>query len=225
MSDSDINNQQEFQKSGVPLPALLSKYFPDLSEKQVSQYVKLASLCREWNEKINIISRKDIDQIDVNHILHSLSIAKFIKFEAESVVIDLGTGGGFPGLPLAIMFPDVRFHLVDRIGKKLKVAENIAGQIGLSNVTFQHGDFGECKIKADFIVSRAVMPQPDLVKLARKNISGSSFNALPNGLISLKGGELHDELKSVVHTTEVVDIDNYFDEPYFKTKKIVYTQI
>lgn len=204
---------------------LLIRYFPELSPEKLCQFEKLAVLCKEWNEKINVISRKDIDQININHILHSLSIAKFLKFTEGSVVIDLGTGGGFPGLPLAIMFPDVKFHLIDRIGKKLKVAENIAEEAGLKNVTFQHGDFSECKLKSDFIVSRAVMPQPDLVKLARKNISPISRNALPNGLITLKGGELHDELKPVASSTEVTDISNYFNEPYFKTKKIVYTQI
>lgn len=203
----------------------IEKYFPDLSDRQKQQFDTLASVCREWNDKINVISRKDIDNIEVNHILHSLAIGRFLRFEPGSVVIDLGTGGGFPGIPLAILFPEVKFHLVDRVGKKLKVAEAVAEACVLQNVSFQHGDFGECKLPADFVVSRAVMPQPDLVKLVRKNISKESRNAVPNGLISLKGGELEGELKSVRNATEVVGIDTYFDEPFFSTKKIVYTTI
>ena len=201
------------------------RYFPHLTERQKDQFEKLAATCREWNDKINVISRKDIDNLETNHVLHSLAIAKFLQFTPGSVVIDLGTGGGFPGLPLAILFPEVKFHLVDRIGKKLKVAEEIAKACGLDNVTFQHGDFGECKVTADFVVSRAVMPQPDLVKLVRKNISKRCRNALPNGLISLKGGDLSGELLPIAGQSEVVDISSFFDEPYFKTKKIAYTRI
>lgn len=204
---------------------ILEKYFPNLSDKQMQQLETLALTCREWNDKINVVSRKDIDNLETNHILHSLAIAKYLNFRSGTKVIDLGTGGGFPGLPLAIMFPDVKFHLVDRIGKKLKVAEEIAEACGLENVTLQHGDFGECKEMADFIVSRAVMPQPDLVKLVRKNIRKESSNALPNGLITLKGGELQEELKNISSTSEVVNISTFFEEPFFETKKIVYTQI
>lgn len=204
---------------------IIEKYFPQLSERQKQQFQTLASTCRDWNEKINVISRKDIDNLEINHILHSLAIAKFLQFASGSTVIDLGTGGGFPGLPLAILFPDVKFHLVDRIGKKLKVAQAIAEACGLENVSFQHGDFSECKVKADFIVSRAVMPQADLARLAGKNISSTSRNALPNGLISLKGGNLESELKEMKKFTEEVEISDYFDEPFFKTKKIVYTQL
>ena len=203
----------------------IEKYFPELSSRQKQQLEILGDACREWNEKINIISRKDIENIDVNHILHSLSIGRYIRFTDNSTVIDLGTGGGFPGLPLAILFPKVKFHLVDRIGKKLKVAEDISRRCGLENVTFQHGDFGECKVQADFVVSRAVMPQNDLVKLVRKNIKKENSNALPNGLISLKGGDLEHELGSLKNESEIVGISNYFDEPFFKTKKIVYTII
>ena len=202
-----------------------TSYFPGLSETQLSQLENLAAAAREWNDKINIISRKDIDNIETHHILHSLAIAKYIRFAPGSVVIDLGTGGGFPALPLAVLFPDVHFHLVDRIGKKLKVAEEIAGACGLNNVSFQHGDFSECKIKADFIISRAVMPQAELLKLTRKNISGEQKNAIPNGLISLKGGDLNSELRDVGVPSEVVDISTYFSEPFFSTKKIVFTPV
>lgn len=201
------------------------QYFPEITDIQLHQLNTIAAACTDWNDKINVISRKDIDNIDVNHILHSLAIAKFIRFAPGSTVIDLGTGGGFPGLPLAVLFPDVKFHLVDRIGKKLKVAEEIAGQCGLTNVSFQHGDFGECKVMADFVVSRAVMPQADLVKLVRRNIKKENINAVPNGLITLKGGDLQEELKKVNRPSEVVEFDTYFDQPFFKTKKIVYTQI
>ena len=198
------------------------KYFPSLTDRQAEQLRTLASTCREWNDRINVISRKDIDNIDINHILHSLAIARFIQFTPGTTVIDLGTGGGFPGLPLAVMFPDVHFHLVDRIGKKLRVAEEIAKACGLTNVTFQHGDFGECKVKADFVVSRAVMPQPDLVRLIRKNIKKEQANAIPNGLITLKGGDLHAEMRGLP-SSEVVDIGTWFDDPFFSTKKIAYT--
>lgn len=201
----------------------LQKYF-NLTPRQLEQFRALADTCRSWNDKINVISRKDIDNIEVNHILHSLAIAKFLQFTPGSVVIDLGTGGGFPGLPLAILFPEVKFHLVDRIGKKLRVAEEIARACGLENVTFQHGDFGECKVQADFVVSRAVMPQADLVKLVRKNISPEQRNAVPNGLITLKGGDLDAELSTVRVPTEVLPLSGWFAEPYFATKSLLYSR-
>lgn len=203
---------------------IITKYFPSLSAQQREQFATMMSLYPEWNEKINIISRKDIDNLEVNHLLHSLAIAKFIKFTPGSKVLDLGTGGGLPGLPLAVMFPDVEFHLIDRIGKKLKVAADIADKAGIGNVTFQHGDCGECHDKFDFAVSRAVMPQPELARLCRKNISGKQRNAVPNGVIALKGGDLREELKGL-KTSEIVDLNNYFDEPFFETKKLVYTPI
>lgn len=203
----------------------IKKYFPDLSDQQLEQFSKMMELYPEWNSKINVISRKDIDNLEINHILHSLSIGKFLKFKEGSRILDFGTGGGFPGLPLAVLFPDTSFHLVDRTGKKIKVAQEIASACGLRNVTFQHGDVAECKDKFDFVVSRAVMPQKDLLKICRKNISGEQKNALPNGLITLKGGNLDEELRITGKKTEVVEVSNYFDEDFFKGKKIVFTPI
>lgn len=201
---------------------IITKYFPSLSERQREQFATMMSLYPEWNEKINVISRKDIGNLEVNHLLHSLAIARFIRFTPGSMVLDFGTGGGLPGLPLAVMFPDVRFHLIDRIGKKLKVAADIADKAGITNVSFQHGDSGECHDKFDFVVSRAVMPQPELVRLCRKNISGNQHNALPNGVIALKGGDLNEEMKGLKRS-EIVELKSYFEEPFFETKKIVYT--
>ncbi len=202
----------------------IKKYFPNLTDRQVEQFEAMMTLYPEWNEKINVISRKDIDNLEESHLLHSLAIAKFLNFAPGSRVLDFGTGGGLPGLPLAVMFPEVNFHLIDRVGKKLKVASDIAEKVGLNNVTFQHGDSGECHEKFDFVVSRAVMPQPELVKLSRKNVAKEQRNAIPNGVIALKGGDLQAELKGM-KSSEVVDISNYFDEEFFKTKKIVYTPV
>ena len=203
----------------------IKKYFPRLSERQALQFGALMRIYPEWNSKINVISRKDIDNLEINHLLHSLSIAKFIDFVDGTRVLDLGTGGGLPGIPLAVIFPSVRFHLIDRIGKKIKVAQAVASEIGLDNVSFQHGDIGECHEKFDFVVSRAVMPQNDLVKLVRKNISSVQKNGIPNGLITLKGGDLSAELNPVASNSESVRLNNYFEEPFFQTKKIIYTSI
>lgn len=200
------------------------KYFPDLSDRQIQQLEAMTELYPEWNMKINVISRKDIDNLEINHILHSLAIAKFIKFQAGSRILDFGSGGGFPGIPLAMVFPDSHFHLVDRIGKKLKVAQSIADQIGLTNVSVQHGDIGECHEKFDFIVSRAVMPQPDLLKLSAKNISKENKNAYPNGIIALKGGDLNAELRPIRKITDIIPVNQYFSEPFFDKKQIIYTQ-
>ena len=201
------------------------KHFPSLSEAQKAQFNKLGILYPEWNEKINVISRKDIDNLYTNHVLHSLGIAKFTDFKMGSSILDMGTGGGFPGIPLAILFPEVKFHLVDRIGKKIKVAENIAQHTGLTNVTFQHGDIKEVKGKYDFIVSRAVMLLNELIPLVKKNISPVCKNGLPNGLICLKGGDLKQEIKTVKEPVLTADLKEYFDEPYFETKKVIYVQL
>lgn len=203
----------------------INKYFPELTAMQREQFSTMLRLYPEWNEKINVISRKDIDNLEINHILHSLALVKFVKFTTGTTVMDLGTGGGFPGLPLAVYFPNVKFHLVDRIGKKLKVAQDIAQQAGLSNVTFQHGDVLEVKDKFHFVVSRAVMPLPDMVKLVRRFISADNHNAIPNGLLCLKGGELEQEVARYHNQVLVDDISSYFKEDFFKTKKIVYLPI
>lgn len=201
------------------------KYFPGLTVGQKERFEALMTLYPQWNDKINVISRKDIENLEINHLLHSLAIARLIRFAPGSRIMDLGTGGGLPGLPLAILMPDVDFHLIDRIGKKINVAREIAREAGIGNVTFQHGDSGECHDRFDFVVSRAVMPHPDLVKAAKPNISSVGRNALPNGVIALKGGDLDQELKGMKRTSEVIDISRYFPEPFFDTKKIVYTQI
>lgn len=200
----------------------IKKYF-NLSPRQSDQFDRAMELWREWNEKINVISRRDIDNIEVHHVLHSLAIAKFLRFAPGSRILDLGTGGGFPGIPLAILMPDVDFHLLDRIGKKIRVTREVAEGIGLTNVTFQHGDMGECKQKFDFAVSRAVMPQGDLLRLIRRNIASEQRNAMPNGLIALKGGELAGELSGIEERSLVEEISTRFDEDFFRTKKIVYT--
>lgn len=200
------------------------KYFPSLSAKQQEQFDVLMRLYPEWNEKINVISRKDIENLEVNHLLHSLAIAKYIRFAPGTDIMDFGCGGGLPGLPLAILFPECNFLLVDRTAKKLRVAKEIAEAAGITNVKFMHGDVAECKEKFDFVVSRAVMPQTDLMKIAGKNISSQQRNALPNGIITLKGGDLHDELRHLKNYSEVVPVSDYFEEPFFDTKKVVYTQ-
>ena len=198
------------------------KYFPELTETQRNQMAALETLYPEWNAKINVISRKDIDNLEVNHILHSLGIIKFVKFTPDTRVMDLGTGGGLPGIPLAIYYPEVTFHLVDRIGKKLKVAQDIAERIGLTNVTFQHGDIKEVKGKFDFVVSRAVMDLGDMVPLVKRFMDSEDRNAIPNGLLCLKGGDLTGEVQKYKKQVLIDELSSYFKEDFFKTKKILY---
>lgn len=201
---------------------LILKYFPDLTEEQRRQFAALYDLYTDWNSKINVISRKDIENLYEHHVLHSLGIAKVIRFKPGTKVMDLGTGGGFPGIPLAILFPEVQFHLVDSIGKKVRVATEIAGSIGLKNVTTRHARAEEEKQLFDFVVSRAVMPLTDLLKIIRKNISPKQQNALPNGLICLKGGELERETMPVKNKTTMWNLKEFFGEEFFETKKVVY---
>ncbi len=203
------------------------KYFPSLSEPQRRQFEIMMELYPEWNARINVISRKDIDNLEINHILHSLAIARFISFTDGSRIMDLGCGGGLPGLPLAVMFPDCEFMLVDRVGKKIRVATEIAQAAGLSNVSFKHGDSGECQRGAfDFVVSRAVMSMPDLIKAARPHISSVQRNGYPNGLITLKGGELSGELGRYKSETIVEPLASMFpDEDFFETKVLTYTPL
>ena len=198
------------------------KYFPELTDVQRNQLAQLETLYPEWNAKINVISRKDIENLEVNHILHSLGLVRFVKFTPGTRVMDLGTGGGFPGIPLAVYYPDVSFHLVDRIGKKLKVAQDIAERIGLTNVTFQHGDVKEVKGKFDFVVSRAVMDLGDMVPLVKRFIDSKDRNAVPNGLLCLKGGDLSDEISKYHNKVLIDELSSYFKEEFFKTKKILY---
>ena len=204
---------------------IILKYFPELTPKQKEQFEALYDLYADWNSKINVISRKDITNLYEHHVLHSLGIARVIHFKPGTEIMDLGTGGGFPGIPLAILFPDTTFHLVDSIGKKVRVATEIANAIGLTNVTSRHCRAEEEKRAFDFVVSRAVMPLTDLLKIIRKNIKGEQKNALPNGLICLKGGELENEILPVKHKTFIHDLKDEFEEPFFETKKVVYVTI
>ena len=201
---------------------LINKYFPSLSDVQKQQFAALDALYRDWNSKINVISRKDIDNLYEHHILHSLAIAELIRFKPGTSIMDLGTGGGFPGIPLAIMFPEAKFHLVDSIGKKIRVCEEVKKAIGLQNVTTQWCRAEEVQQQFHFVVSRAVMPLPDLVKIIRKSISKEKLNALPNGLICLKGGELEQEAKPFGKAAQITALSEYFEEPFFETKKLVY---
>ena len=204
---------------------IITKYFNRLSEKQINRFAMLGPLYEEWNSKINVISRKDISNLYPNHVLHSLAIAKFTDFKAGTEIIDVGTGGGFPGIPLAIMFPEAKFTLIDRTLKKLKVVEAIANAISLTNIDIRQADMSEVKQQFDFAVSRAVMELPLLVKLVKKNISSTQRNSIPNGLICLKGGNLNEEIRLTGRKTERMDISNFFEEDYFTTKQLLYVQL
>lgn len=201
---------------------IIFKYFPNLTDAQRIRFEMLGRLYTEWNEKINVISRKDIDNIYPHHILHSLAIGKFMTPEPGSEFLDFGCGGGFPGIPLAILWPECRFHLIDRVGKKIKVATEVARAVGLTNVTFQHGDAGECHKKFDYVISRAVMRLETLTPLAKRNISDKSRNKLPNGLICLKGGDLTSEVEATKGDTLEIPLSDFFTEPFFETKKLIY---
>lgn len=204
---------------------VIENYFQKLTELQKSQFKALFDLYLDWNNKINVISRKDIENLYLHHVLHSLAIAKYVSFAPGTKVMDVGTGGGFPGIPLAIFFPEVQFLLLDSIGKKVRVAGEIAKAIGLENVEVKHLRAEDEKRKFDFIVSRAVMLLPELVKITNKNISREQNNSIPNGVICLKGGDLTSETKSFKNIVDIVSLSEYFSEPFFQTKKLVYLPV
>lgn len=203
---------------------LLLKYFPNLSDDQISKFEKLEELYQDWNLKINVVSRKDIDELYLRHVLHSLAITKLIQFKAGSKLMDVGTGGGFPGIPLAIMFPECSFHLVDSIAKKLKVVSNVVDGLGLTNVKITHSRVEDINDTYDFIVSRAVAAMPTFVHWTKGKIAKAQQNTLKNGIIYLKGGDLNDELKDY-KTTTIYNLSDYFEEDFFDTKKIVHLPI
>ena len=203
----------------------LLRYFPQLTEQQQRQLAALDALYRDWNAKINVISRKDIDNLYPHHVLHSLGIAKVITFRPGTHVMDIGTGGGFPGIPLAILFPEVQFHLLDSIGKKIKVAQAVTDALELTNVRTSHKNVMEEKEKYDFVVSRAVMQMEDLVRLVRKNVHHEQRNSLPNGLICLKGGDIQQEMRPFKHCCDVWPLHTYFEEEFFETKKVAYVTL
>lgn len=204
---------------------IIFQYFKDINDEQRAQFRALGPLYQEWNAKINVISRKDIDNLYMHHVLHSLGIAKVVNFRQGSNILDIGTGGGFPGIPLAILFPNCKFKLIDSIGKKTRVAAAVANAIGLKNVVVEHRNVIEEKNKYDFVVSRAVMNASDLVKLIRKNVSKEQRNALPNGLICLKGGDMTEEVAPFKNHSEIWDLNSYFDDEFFDTKKVMYIQL
>lgn len=201
---------------------IIYRYFPNLNDVQLQQFAALGELYRDWNTKINVISRKDIDQLYEHHVLHSLAIAKIINFRPGTRILDFGTGGGFPGMPLSILFPECQFKLIDGTGKKIRVAQEVCDAIGLKNCAPTHLRGEDEKDKYNFIVSRAVMPLPDLVKLMRKNISKTSNNALPNGVLCLKGGNLQAELQPYHKIVETTEISQFFKEEWFKEKFVIY---
>ena len=204
---------------------ILTRYFPDLTARQLEQLAALGDLYREWNERINVISRKDIDQLYVRHVLHSLAIAEVCRFRAGARILDVGTGGGFPGIPLAIVFPETEFLLVDSVGKKIRVCMEVAEALGLKNVTCANERGENEKGKFHFVVSRAVMPLPELIGLVRKNIAKEQFNALPNGLICLKGGDIEAETNLYKKRTMISELSEWFDEEFFLSKKVVYVDL
>ena len=201
---------------------LIEKYFPELTQEQKEQFAALDALYHEWNEKINVISRKDIDNLYEHHVLHSLAIGKFIHFRPGTHILDFGTGGGFPGVPLSILFPECDFKLIDGTGKKICVAQEVCKAIGLKNCHPEHLRGEDEKGKYEFVVSRAVMPPPDLMKIVKKNISKEQQNAQPNGVICLKGGDLQAETQPYRRIVETVQLSNYFEEEWFKEKYCIY---
>ena len=205
--------------------SIIQKYFRQLTAQQLEQFSKLDALYRDWNAKINVISRKDIDQLYLHHVLHSLAIARYYRFTPGTKILDFGTGGGFPGIPLAIMFPECSFKLIDGTGKKIRVAQEVSNAIGLKNCTPEHLRGEDEKGQYDFVVSRAVMPLSDLYKIVRKNISRQQHNALPNGILCLKGGALDAELQPFKKFVQTADIHQYFNDEWFKQKYVIYLPV
>lgn len=204
---------------------IILKYFPKLTDKQKEQFAKLDELYRYWNERINTISRKDIDSLYEHHVLHALSIAKLIRFKDGTEIIDVGCGGGFPGIPLAIMFPNVKFHMVDSIAKKIKVVNEVSKALGLTNVIAEQARVEKIKKQYDFIISRAVTAFPDFMNLVKNKIHNKDQNSLPNGLLYLKGGDFTNEISKYKKDSMIIDITDFFKEEYFETKKIIYLQM
>ena len=204
---------------------IIKKYFPELTERQQEQFEALDALYHDWNAKINVISRKDIDQLYEHHVLHSLAIARAIRFRPGTRILDFGTGGGFPGVPLAILFPDCEFKLIDGTGKKIRVAQEVSQAIGLTNCHPEHLRGEDERGQYHFVVSRAVMPLPDLVKIVRKNIAKPQLNALPNGILCLKGGDLQAETQPFRNIVETTDISTFFTEDWYKGKYVIYLPI
>jgi 16S rRNA (guanine527-N7)-methyltransferase len=205
--------------------ALISHYFPQLTERQKNQFAQLGSLYRDWNEKINVISRKDVDNLYVNHVLHSLGIAKVMEFKPGASVLDVGTGGGFPGIPLAILFPESKFHLVDSIGKKITVVNAVAESVGLTNVKAEQIRAEQLKAKYDFIVSRAVTRMNEFYGWVNNKVKSESVHTLDNGILYLKGGDLEEEMNELKKRYSMYDLTDYFKEEFFETKKVVYLPV
>jgi len=201
---------------------ILTKYFPDLTGQQMDQFGRLGTLYEEWNSQINVISRKDIEQLYERHVLHSLAIAKVIQFKPETTVLDVGTGGGFPGIPLAILFPETSFMLIDSIGKKIKVVNEVASALNLTNVTAEHIRVEEVKQKFDFVVSRAVTAFPRFVTMVRTKVSSKSNNDLPNGILYLKGGDFEEEIEPFRKLIQVYELQSFFQEEFFETKRLIH---
>ncbi|MEY4383523.1 MAG: rRNA ((527)-N(7))-methyltransferase [Bacteroidota bacterium] len=201
---------------------IIKKYFPQITEKQLKQFELLFPLYEEWNEKINVVSRKDIENLMEHHVLHSLAIAKFIPFNVGTEILDVGTGGGFPGIPLAIMFPDCQFTLIDSIGKKIKVVEEVSKALGLKNVLAIHGRAEQLTTDYEFIVSRAVTRMSPFYEWVKHKINKNNYHKIKNGLLCLKGGDLEEELAEFGRKNKVVELYTYFEEPFFETKKLVY---
>ncbi|MFM8850913.1 MAG: 16S rRNA (guanine(527)-N(7))-methyltransferase RsmG [Cytophagales bacterium] len=205
--------------------SIIQKYFPSITDQQQKQFAMLGDLYREWNEKINVISRKDVDNLYVNHVLHSLGIAKVIEFRAGASILDVGTGGGFPGIPLAIMFPETKFHLVDSIGKKITVVKAVTEGVGITNITAEQIRAEQLKTRYDFVVSRAVTRMKEFYGWIYKNIRPDSLHPLDNGILYLKGGDLDEEMNELKKRYSTYDLTDYFEEEFFQTKKVVYVPV